>query len=128
MPFRFSARSEAALRGIHPDLASVVRRALALSPVDFAVIEGRRTATRQRQLYDAGASRTLRSKHLTGRAVDLAPFIGGQIRWDWPPFRKIADAMKAASRELDIPIKWGGDWTTFRDGPHFELPGDAPAS
>ncbi len=121
MTFRFSERSEQRLKGVHPDLVRVVRRALELSDVDFAVIEGLRTPDRQQQLVASGASKTLRSRHLTGHAVDLAPVIAGEIRWDWPPFHKIAAAMKKAAEELGVAIVWGGDWRTFKDGPHYEL-------
>jgi len=119
--FALSKRSEKRLIGVHPDLVRVVRRALELSPVDFAVVEGLRTKERQAELLAAGASTTMNSRHLTGHAVDLAPVIGGEIRWDWPPFHDIAAAMKKAAEELSVAIVWGGDWRTFKDGPHFEL-------
>lgn len=119
--FKLSARSEQRLQGVHPDLVKVVRRALELSEVDFAVVEGLRTVERQKQLVKAGASRTMDSRHITGHAVDLAPYIAGQIRWDWPPFYKIAEAMKKAAAELRVPIDWGGDWASFKDGPHWQL-------
>lgn len=119
--FQFSSRSEQRLDGVHPDLVRVVRRALQLSEVDFVVTEGRRSTARQAELVKAGASQTMNSRHLTGHAVDLAPYIGGQVRWDWPPFYKLADAMKAAAKELGVPLVWGGDWVTLKDGPHFEL-------
>ncbi len=120
--FRFSKRSRDNLIGVHPDLVAVVEFAITISDVDFTVIEGRRTVERQRQLYAKGASKTMNSRHLTGHAVDLAPYIDGAIRWDWPPFYKIAEAMKESARGLGTPLTWGGDWTTFKDGPHFELP------
>lgn len=119
--FRFSARSLAKLEGVHPDLVRVVHRALELSKVDFSVVEGLRTVERQKELLASGASRTMNSRHITGHAVDLAPFIAGQIRWDWPPFYDIAKAMKASAAELNVPVIWGGDWRTFKDGPHWEL-------
>jgi len=119
--FTFSARSRTRLANVHPDLVRVVERALQLTEVDFAVTEGFRTEARQRELVAAGASRTMNSRHLTGHAVDLAPVIAGQIRWDWPPFHQLAAAMKQAAAELQVPIVWGGDWRTFKDGPHFEL-------
>lgn len=122
MTFTLSLKSELRLQGVHPDLVRIVRRALQISTVDFAVTEGLRTLERQRELVAKGASQTLRSRHLTGHAVDLAPVIDGAIRWDWPPFYKIADAMKAAAAELGLPLEWGGDWKTFKDGPHFQLP------
>lgn len=121
MSYQLSAKSEARLSGVRPELVSVVRRALELSEVDFAVTEGLRTKERQAELVASGASQTMNSRHLTGHAVDLAPIIAGQIRWDWPPFYKLADAMKKAAAELGVPIVWGGDWRTFKDGPHFEL-------
>jgi peptidoglycan L-alanyl-D-glutamate endopeptidase CwlK len=118
--FKFSVRSKRALEGVHPDLVRVVTRALELTTVDFMVTEGLRTKVRQAALFAAGASTTMNSRHLTGHAVDLAAWVGG-VRWDWPLYHELAKAMKAAASELGIPIVWGGDWRTFKDGPHFEL-------
>jgi len=109
------------LSGVHPDLVAVVKLAIELSDIDFQVIEGVRSKARQEQLFKAGASQTLNSRHLTGHAVDLAALINDSIRWDWPLYFKIADAMKKAATQLKIKIVWGGDWRTFKDGPHFEL-------
>lgn len=64
----------------------------------------------------------MNSRHLTGHAVDLGGMVGGVVRWDWALYHKIADAMKAAAAELNIPIECGADWVTFPDGPHFQLP------
>lgn len=119
--FTFSKRSIKNLTDVHPDLEAVARRALEITEVDFVVIEGRRSLARQKQLVAAGASQTLNSRHLTGHAIDLAAWVGGTIRWDWPLYHKLAKAMKQAAQELQVPIVWGGDWRTFRDGPHFEL-------
>jgi len=115
-------RSEAKLEGVHADLIKVVRRAAEICEIEFVVTEGLRSMKRQRALLAAGASKTLKSRHLTGHAIDVAPVIDGEIRWDWPPFYLIADAMKAAAAELKVPIEWGGDWRAFKDGPHFQLP------
>ncbi len=122
MAFKFGPRSESRLQGVHPDLVRVVRRALELSKVDFAVLEGVRTPERQTELFKSGASQTLNSRHLTGHAIDLAPVVGNQVRWDWPLFYPLAEAMKAAAAESNIPIEWGGDWRKFKDGPHWQLP------
>ena len=122
MAFKLSQRSRKRLEGVHSDLVAVVELAIIMTPVDFTVIEGRRTPERQRQLYKAGATKTLNSRHLTGHAVDLAPKVNGQVRWDWPLFYKLAPAVKLAASSLKIPIEWGGDWKTFKDGPHFQLP------
>ena len=119
--FKLSAKSLSRLEGVHPDLVKVVHRAIENSTVDFAVLEGLRTPERQQQLVKAGASLTLKSRHLTGHAVDLGAIVGGQVRWDWPLYYKISEAMKDAARDLKVSITWGGDWTMFKDGPHFEL-------
>jgi peptidoglycan L-alanyl-D-glutamate endopeptidase CwlK len=119
--FKLSQRSLRNLNGVHPDLVRVVQRALELSTVDFMVTEGLRTKQRQQMLYAAGATRTLNSRHLTGHAVDLAAWVAGSVRWDWPLYYRIADAMKTAAAELGVAIVWGGDWKSFKDGPHFEL-------
>lgn len=117
-----SPRSVQRLAGVHEDLVKVVARAAELTTIDFVVTEGKRTLARQKQLVAAGASQTMRSRHLTGHAVDLAATVGGQVRWDWPLYFKLAEAMKKAAAELKVPLEWGGDWKSFKDGPHFQLP------
>lgn len=120
-----NSTSEARLRGVHPDLVRVVRRCARDwkdKESGFIVTQGLRTMEEQRLLYKKGASRTLKSRHLTGHAVDLACTLQGQVRWDWPLYVKLSKAMKAAAKAEKIPIVWGGDWVSFRDGPHYELP------
>lgn len=128
MAYRFSERSYKSMLGVRPELVAVATRALSVTAVDFVVIEGLRTLERQRELVRIGASQTLRSRHLTGHAIDVAAWHDGGIRWDWPLYERIAEAMKAAADELGVPLEWGGDWTTLRDGPHYQLPwSDYPA-
>ncbi len=110
------------LKGVHPDLVNVVNYAIEISTVDFTVLEGLRTIERQKAMFDAGSSQTMNSRHLDGHAVDLGAWVDGQVDWSWPLYSKIAAAMKTAAQELNIPIEWGGDWKTFKDGPHFQLP------
>lgn len=121
MTFNLSRRSLDNLKGVHPDLVRVVKRAIEITPIDFVVTEGLRTRERQKQLVAAGASQTMNSRHITGHAVDLAAWVAGQVRWDWPLYEKLAQAMKQAAKELKVALEWGGDWKTFKDGPHFEL-------
>lgn len=109
------------LNGVHTDLVKVVERAIEITTVDFTVLEGLRTPERQKALIEAGASRTLNSRHITGHAVDLGALVDGIVRWDWPLYHKIAAAMKIAAAELGIKIVCGADWKKFPDGPHFEL-------
>lgn len=120
--YQLSQRSLNNLAQVHHDLIQVVKRALILSKYDFIVIEGKRTLERQKELLKQGTTKTLNSRHLTGHAVDIVPFINGAIPWqDWSAFESISSAMKQAARELNIALIWGGDWVSFRDGPHYEL-------
>lgn len=121
MAWRFSRRSLRNLDKVHPHLQAVARRALEISTVDFGVTEGKRTLARQQKLVDAGASKTLHSRHLTGHAIDVAAYVDGKVRWDWPLYHEISWAFKAAADELKVPLIWGGDWASFKDGPHYEL-------
>ena len=120
--FKLGRRSVERLQGVHPDLVKVVERAIEMSPVDFTVLEGLRSPERQQTLVASGASQTLNSRHITGHAVDLGAWVDNQVDWSWPLYHKIANAMKAAANELGVAIVWGGDWKTFKDGPHYQLP------
>lgn len=124
----WDARSAKNLVGVHGDLVKIVTRTRDLSPVKFVVIEGPRTVERQKQLVARGASKTMNSRHIPGKdgtakAIDIAPLDeNGRIVFDWPLYHKIAPVMKQAAKELGLPLEWGGDWRTFKDGPHFQLP------
>lgn len=127
---KLTALSAKRLEGLDTRLVAVVKRAAELTTQDFQVVEGLRTLSRQRELVKKGASKTLRSRHLTGHAVDLVAKIGGRDSWEFPLFGPIADAMFAAAKELGIRIRWGADWDSdgnlkeerFVDTPHFEMP------
>lgn len=143
---QFDARSQSKLVGVHDDLVEVVQTALQLCPVPFIVTEGLRTLERQKQLLAAGASKTLKSRHLTGHAIDVAAYIdldgdnmkdpNEAVRWDWPLYFKIAEAFRQAAEQVEVPVEWGGHWrllngngpvvegdlAKFADGPHFQLP------
>jgi len=127
---KLNSTSEARLRGVHPDLVRVVRRCASdwKDPdTGFIVTCGVRTLEEQKVLKAKGASRTLRSRHIPAangysHAVDLAFSVNGAIRWDWPLYNKLAKAMKAAAKAEKVPLEWGGDWISFKDGPHYQLP------
>lgn len=109
--FHLSRRSHSRLEGVNPDLVRVVERAIKLTAIDFAVIEGDRAEERQRRLVNSGASQTMRSKHLTGDAVDLAAWFDGEVRWDLGLYYPIAIAMRDASSEIGLTLTWGGAWS-----------------
>ncbi len=142
-------RSRQKLQGVDPSLVEVVERAIQITAVDFAVTDGLRTIEQQREYVRTGASQTMNSRHLTGHAVDLVPFIGNTVRWELTLMCQIALAVRFAALELDVAIRWGGCWSPnltdsdespetlvndylvrkraaaerpFVDGGHFELP------
>ena len=138
--FKFGHKSLKELSTVAPELQEITQLALKHSEIDFSVLEGYRTRERQFQLWQQGASKlngikkgevngtagqfitgTGVSKHQMGHAVDLAPYVSGSIRWDWPLFYKLAFSMYLAADKLNIMIEWGGSWKTFKDGPHFQL-------
>jgi peptidoglycan L-alanyl-D-glutamate endopeptidase CwlK len=149
MSFKLSQRSLDKLEGVHPDMVKCVKSAIEYTKVDFGVICGMRTEEEQKELVAKGASKTMRSKHLTGHAVDLMAYVGSRASWELNLYDDIADAMAQASKEHNVPIKWGAAWSIgniaqwnsgmegamnsyidlrrsegkrpFIDGPHFEL-------
>lgn len=121
---KMDERSRVKLRGVHPKLKSVIEGFAAFGGGPFIVTEGLRTTDRQRELVLAGASQTMASKHLVGRAVDLAVVVDGEVRWDWPLYRTLAtELINYAAKIHNPPVKLvaGAFWERFPDGPHFEL-------
>ena len=149
MAYKLSTRSQERLMGVEPELKEVVYEAIKVTKIDFGVIEGLRTEEKQKQLAESGASQTMKSKHLEGRAVDLMAYIGGRGSWELNVYDEIADAMKEAAVKVDVAVRWGAAWTVtdirewegtmedamnsyidtrrsqgrspFIDAPHFEL-------
>ena len=124
MPHILGAKSRAELVGVHPDLIRVTERAIEITAQDFGVHDGLRTDAEQREYVRRGVSKTMASKHMKqadgfGHAVDLVPFINGQLRWEWKPIFVIASAVRAAAIELSVPLIWGGVW----DRPFEQIPG-----
>ena len=149
MTYKLSTKSQERLIGVEPELKEIVYEAIKVTKVDFGVIEGLRTEEKQKQLVESGASQTMKSKHLEGRAVDLMAYIGGRGSWELSVYDEIADAMKEAAIKVDVAVRWGAAWTVtdirecegtleeainsyidtrrgqgrrpFIDAPHFEL-------
>jgi peptidoglycan LD-endopeptidase CwlK len=111
------------LEGVHPHLRRMVECAALFAPVHFTVLEGVRSATKQAQNVASGVSQTMNSRHLTGHAVDLGVLDEvGVVTWEWPYYDRFAVHMKGGATLCGYPIEWGGDWTTLKDGPHWQLP------
>ncbi|WP_294768645.1 M15 family metallopeptidase [uncultured Rhodoferax sp.] len=131
MSFQLPQKSLDRLAGVHPVLVKLVLGTAASCDLQFVVTEGVRTLERQKELLATGKSKTMRSRHLTGHAVDLAVWEdrdadkvvdADEISWKFPQYQALAAAVKAEAARQGIPIEWGGDWLTFKDGPHFQLP------
>ena len=137
--FNLGEKSLGKLKGVHPDMVKVVKRAIQITEQDFMVLEGVRTPERQKELFAQGRTKpgpkvtwTLTSNHFKqkdgyGHAVDLVPF---PVDWDdLKKFDAMSKAMFAAAKELGIKIRWGADWDSDgkprekgeSDSPHFEL-------
>lgn len=129
--YQLSERSRKSLEGVHEDLVRVAERAIEITKQDFVIIQGLRSEQEQREVIKKGNSWTTKSRHLTGHAIDVVPY---PVEWlDLAKFKTIRDAFFSAAQELDIPLRWGGDWNgngSFQDeisrgsydGGHFELP------
>jgi peptidoglycan L-alanyl-D-glutamate endopeptidase CwlK len=134
----FGKQSKARLTGVHPQLVRVLIAAITDSPIDFTISEGVRTLQTQRKYYRQGRSAPgpiitnadgvkKRSNHQIqadgfGHAVDLYPFVNGEVKYDdAADLKAIADHIKATAKALGVKITWGGDWHNIIDKPHFEI-------
>lgn len=122
MSFVLSRKSLGKLQGVKEELVEVVKTAITLTPVDFVVFEGLRSVERQREMVNSGASQTMKSRHITGHAVDLVPW-NGELRWDLGMCYHIAEAAREAADQHKVDIVWGGAWCllTGTDAPADEL-------
>ena len=147
--YQLSQRSLDKLEGVDERLVRIVCRAIELTDIDFGVIQGLRTEEEQKALVAKGASKTMKSKHLEGKAVDLMAYVEGRGCWELSVYDNIADAMQQAATEEGVQIRWGAAWNIadirewdgtmeeamnhyvdtrrsegkrpFIDAPHFEL-------
>ena len=128
--FALSARDLVRMTHLHPDLKKVVIEAAKISAVKFTVLQADRTIKQQQANVKAGVSTTMHSRHLIDHAglvyaVDVAPIgPGGAASFAWPLYFKLEPFMKQAAKNCGVPVEWGGDWHTFKDGPHWQLPWD----
>lgn len=125
--FYFSKVSLARLKTVDQRLQRLFERVIEVTPIDFSIVCGVRSLEEQAKAVKSGASFTMNSRHLTGHAVDVAPFVGGKISWNWDHYRILAPVVKREASRLNVPIEWGGDWPdnpprSRRDGPHWQIP------
>lgn len=114
--------SIAKLSTVHKDLQKVIYRAAEITTIKFIVTYGIRTLEEQKRYVAAGTSKTMKSRHLDGAAVDLAIMIDGKINWDAKNYKKLALIVHQAAEDVGVVVECGADWTKFFDGPHIQLP------
>lgn len=131
--YRFSRRSTEQLQSCDPDLILLFNEALADSncPSDMTILEGHRGEARQNQMVAEGKSqlRWPKSRHnsFPSMAVDVAPYVGGGVSWSWPHYYPMAEHIKGTWARLKAEgkvageLEWGGDWRSFKDGPHWQI-------
>ncbi len=125
---KFSERSIKNLKGVHPNLVKLMNEAIKDTPIDFVITEGVRTAERQNELFKAKKSKcdgyVKKGNHQIkadgyGHAVDLYPL---PIQYsDAKPYINLSKHIKATAFRLGIKIRWGGDFKSLVDRPHWEL-------
>ena len=121
----FGKRSKERLKGVDIKLQHILRRLVKI--MDVTIIEGLRSQERQNELVAKGASKTKYSKHIQGKAVDVAPY---PIDWkDRDRFHYMGGMVRGIGQQLGVNIRWGGDWdsdgetkdNSFDDLVHVEI-------
>jgi len=110
MGFKLSTGSIEKLTGVKSKMVLIVGRAITKTKIDFGVTQGLRTIEEQKEYVASGASQTMKSKHLTGDAVDLVAYMGSRISWEITLYDDIADAMVEAAKEIGVGLRWGAAW------------------
>lgn len=135
---KFSQRSILTLEQADERLQKICNEAI--KEIDFVVSYSYRTSEEQFSLYKKGrrlesgkwvkVGKTVTDKdgkfnksyhnYLPSYAVDLVPF---PVDWkDIDRFKELGAVIKKVAEKLGIEIEWGGDWKTFKDYPHFQIP------
>ena len=131
--FYFSESSMNKLNSVNWRLKQLALAVLRTSPVDFAIIDGKRSLEKQQLLYKQGKSKCdgidKRSKHQDGLAIDFAVYINGELDFNSnEDYCLIAGLFLAKAKELNIRIRSGAIWNgssirdnTFKDLGHIEI-------
>jgi len=112
MSFKLSERSLSRLEGVDERIVAVAKYAIGITKVDFGIphLGGLRTMDQQRELFEKGASQTMKSKHLEGIAIDTVAYVGPRVSWEINLYDDIADAMKEAAKDVGVKLRWGAAW------------------
>ena len=109
--YKFGKRSKSRLKGVDSRLVNVLNELIKI--MDVTIIEGLRSKERQEQLLAQGKTKTRYSKHIEGKAVDLAPY---PIDWnDREMFHYMGGMLRGLGKAMGVNIRWGGDWDSDGD-------------
>jgi len=107
--YKFGKRSRKRLEGVDSELVKVVEECLHL--MDISIIEGVRSVERQRDYVKTGASKTMKSKHLTGEALDLSPYpLDMKSKMGIKRHYYMAGMLRGIAHMMNIKIRSGADW------------------
>lgn len=124
--FIFSQKSLEKLNSVDLKLKFLAEEVLKISPFDFGITEGFRDRATQNKYFQDGKSKcdginTL-SKHQLGQAIDIMVYDeNGKRTWQEKYYYQVAGVFKAVAKQMNINIRWGGDFKSIVDMPHFEL-------
>ena len=127
MAFKLGTKSLKNREGVDPRLIEISDLAIQISNVDFGIPStgGLRSSADQAELFEQGVSKcdgyTNKSYHQTGKAIDVYAYVDGKASWDRQHLSSVATAMLQAASKLGHDLKWGGNWTSWQDYPHFEF-------
>jgi peptidoglycan L-alanyl-D-glutamate endopeptidase CwlK len=129
------ATSKQRLLGCDSKLQLLFTEAIKESPYTFKITCGLRTVAEQQSLYAIGRSKAgkivtmidgikKKSKHNynPSLAVDIAIIDeNNKLTWQEKYYIIVSNHVKEVAKNLKINIKWGGDFKSFKDYPHYEL-------
>lgn len=141
--YTLSETSLKMLKGVHPNLVNFMTELIKISPWNFKITAGVRTAEEQNRLYQKGRTAPgakvtnvdgykLKSNHQIkfdglGYATDIGVIVNGEYKGTWKDFHYYQDIYNTANKAGLLEkygIEWGGNcWRTFKDAPHWQIKG-----
>lgn len=141
--YTLSETSLKMLKGVHPNLVNFMTELIKISPWNFKITAGVRTAEEQNRLYQKGRSAPgakvtnadgykLKSNHQIkfdglGYATDIGVIVNGEYKGTWKDFHYYQDIYNVAKEKGLLEkygIEWGGNcWKSFKDAPHWQIKG-----
>ena len=141
--YTLSETSLKMLKGVHPNLVNFMTELIKISPWNFKITAGVRTAEEQNKLYQKGRTAPgvkvtkvdgykLKSNHQIkfdglGYATDIGVIVNGEYKGTWKDFHYYQDIYNVAKEKGLLEkygIEWGGNcWRTFKDAPHWQIKG-----